>query len=107
MRELMAGPLTAVGGFQRNVPVFKPSPEVNLFGSGIGVRSAATAESSGRDSELFAANRLSYVRTQPRDVGDAQSGTFKAPVFGSTSKMEFRKIVWVPLTTGLRGSGTK
>src|SRR5216684_2428545 len=107
MRALIAGPLTAVGGFQRNVPVFNPSPEVNLFGSGIGGRSAATAESSGRDSELFAANRLSYVRTQPIDVGVAQSGTFRAPVLGSTSKMEFRKIVWPPLITGFAGSGTK
>src|SRR6266481_1131269 len=107
MRALIAGPLTAVGGFQRNVAVFKPSPEVNLFGSGIGVRSVAMALSKGRACVLFAANRLSYVRTQPIDVGVAQSGTFKAPVFGSTSKMLFRKIVWPPLTTGLAGSGTK
>src|SRR5437764_9262739 len=107
MRALIAGPLTAVGGFQRNVAVFKPSPEVNLFGNGIGVKSVAMAESSGRPDKLFAANRLSYVRTQPIDVDVAQTGTFKAPVFGSTSKILFRKIVWPPLTTGAPGSGTK
>src|SRR6266404_9637186 len=110
MRALIAGPLTAVGGFQRNVAVFKPSPEVNLFGSGMGVRSVATAVSSGLLAVLLPPTpvvRLSYVRTQPIDVVVGQSGTFKAPVFGSTSKMLFRKIVWPALTTGAAGSGTK
>src|SRR5260370_12518695 len=104
MRALIAGPLTAVGGFHKKAAVFRPSIPVaaveKLFGRGIGLRIAAMVESSVRPAVLFDALRMSYVRTQPIEVGVAHSGTFKAPVLGSTSKMEFRKIVWPPLMTG-------
>src|SRR5712691_251773 len=99
MRAAMAGPLTAVGGFHRNAPVFRPSPDEKLLGSGNGLMIAATAASSGLDCWLLPVGpgvRVSQVRTQPIEVGVAQSGTFNAPVPGSTSKMEWVGVGLLP-----------
>ena len=63
MRAVIAGPLTAVGGFHRKAAVFKPSIPVvevpKLLGKGTGVNSAATAVSSGLPRVLFVADRVS------------------------------------------------
>src|SRR2546422_6107383 len=108
MRALIAGPRTAVGGLHANVAVFKPSPVTpKLFGSGIGLRIAATVASSVLPAVLFPEALRSYVRTQRSDVAVAHTGTTNAPVPEFTSKGELRVIVVVPMTNGLAGSGTK
>src|SRR6266853_2442374 len=108
MRALIAGPRTAVGGFQTKLAVFKPSPAAEkLFGIGIGESNAPTVASSVFPVVLLVPVLMSYVRTQRSEVAVAQSGTTNAPVLGFTSRGELRVIVVVPMTSGLAGSGTK
>src|SRR5260370_10428802 len=108
MRALIAGPRTAVGGFQTKLAVFKPSPAAEkLFGVGIGESNDPTVASSVRPSVLLLPVLMSYVRTQRRDVAVAQSGTTNAPVPGFTSSGELRTIFVPPIMRSLFGSGTK
>src|SRR5215212_7011588 len=108
MRALIAGPLIAVGGFHRNVAVFRPSPAAaKLFGEGYAVRRPATVVSMTLPTGTLRGSLMLYVRTQRSDVGVAHNGTTSAPVFGSTSNVELRVMVLVPITSGLAGSGTK
>ena len=108
MRALIAGPRTAVGGFQTKVAVFKPSPAAErLFGLGYAVNSDATVASSVFPVVLLLPVLMSYVRTQRSDVAVAQSGTTKAPVLGFTSRGELRVIVVPAITNGFAESGTK
>src|SRR6266581_6133421 len=111
MRAAIAGPLTAVGGFHKKAAVFRPSPELKLFGKGNGLISVPTAVSRVRPPMLFTlvvAERMSYVRMQRRPVvGVGHSGTSNAPVPASTSRGLLRVIVLPLITRGLAGSGTK
>src|SRR3989442_11778595 len=108
MRALIAGPRTAVGGFQTKLAVFKPSPAAEkLFGIGIGESNDPTVASSVRPSVLLLPVLMSYERTQRRDVAVAQSGTTNAPVPGFTSRGELRVIVVPAITNGFAESGTK
>src|SRR6266852_5494119 len=108
MRALIAGPRTAVGGFQTKLAVFKPSPAAEkLFGIGIGESNAPTVASSVFPVVLLVAVLMSYVRTQRSDVAVAQSGTTNAPVPGFTRSGELRTIVVPAITNGFVESGTK
>src|SRR5258708_31812788 len=111
MRAAIAGPLTAVGGFHKKAAVFRPSPELKLFGKGNGLVSAPTAASRVRPPMLFrlvVTERMSYVRIQRIPVvGVGQRGTSSAPVLESTSSGLLRVIVVPLMTSGLAGSGTK
>src|SRR5260221_464878 len=67
MRALIAGPRTAVGGFQTKLAVFKPSPAAEkLFGIGIGESNAPTFASSVFPVVLLVPVLMSYVRTERR-----------------------------------------
>src|SRR6266567_3478968 len=106
MRALIAGPRTAVGGFQRKLAVFKPSPAAEkLFGVGIGESNDATVASSVFPVVLLVPVLMSYVRTQRRDVAVAQSGTTNAPVLGFNSSGELHVIVVPAMTNGFAESG--
>src|SRR5437899_13099007 len=99
MRALIAGPRTAVGGFQTKVAVFKPSPAAEkVFGLGYAVNSDATVASSVFPVVLLLPVLMSYVRTQRSDVAVAQSGTTTAPERGFTSSGEFRASVVSSIT---------
>src|SRR6185503_7879225 len=107
-RALIAGPRIAVGGFQRNVAVFRPSPAAaKLLGDGYDVSKPPTTESIGLAAVLLVGSLMLYVRTHRSDVGVAHNGTTSAPVLGLTRSVELRVIVVVPITSGLAVSGTK
>src|SRR6266849_298476 len=108
MRALIAGPRTAVGGFQTKLALFKPSPAAEkLFGIGIGESNAPTVASSVFPVVLLLPVLMSYVRTQRRDVAVAQSGTTNAPVLAFTNSGELRVIVVPAINKGFAESGTK
>src|ERR1041384_3050809 len=111
MRTAIAGPLTAVGGFQRNAAVFKPSPLVKLFASGSPLTIDPMTVSKVRPPMLFVlfvAERMSYERTQRSCVAVAHRLTpaTRLPE-PSTNNGLLRVIVVPPMTRGLFGSGTK
>src|SRR6185369_14277255 len=98
-RALIAGPLIAVGGFQRNVAVFRPSPAAaKLFGDGYDVSRPPTTLSIDLPAVLLSGSLMLYVRMQRSDVDVAQRGTSSAPVLGFTSSVELRVIVVPPMT---------